>query len=123
MKSHAKTQRREGGAEGERWKTLIAAKRHKRRRRKGDPRGDKSGNLAHGQALLRKFQNGKHLPACYAGKPTEKTVDCSAVSRFSKIAFTGTRVPLNNHAPLTFAGSRSTASHSFQSSIRKGYRL
>jgi len=38
-------------------------------------------------------------------------------SRFSNSAFTGTRVPLKTHAPLTFSGERSTAGHEVQSSI------
>src|SRR5438093_451163 len=39
------------------------------------------------------------------------------LSRFSKSAFTDTRVPLNSHAPLTFPGVRSTAGHWLQSSM------
>src|SRR5688572_33436916 len=38
-------------------------------------------------------------------------------SRFSNRARTGTRVPLKTHTPLTLSGTRSTALHSFQSSI------
>jgi len=38
---------------------------------------------------------------------------------FSNSAFTGTRVPLNTHAPLTRSGVRSTARQVFQSSMDK----
>ena len=56
----------------------VSSKWYGRTLVKEDPHGDKNAYLGHGQALLGKFQNGKHLPACYAGKPTEKIVDCSA---------------------------------------------
>src|SRR5437867_4249077 len=43
-------------------------------------------------------------------------------SRFSKSACTGTRVPLNTHAPLTLPGTRSTAAHFVQSDMHRKLR-
>src|SRR5205809_6423995 len=43
-------------------------------------------------------------------------------SRFSKSACTGTRVPLNTHAPLTLPGTRSTAAHIVQSNMHRKLR-
>ncbi len=42
-------------------------------------------------------------------------------SMFSNSARTGTRVPLNSHAPLTFSGLRSTSGQSCQSSMALYY--
>src|ERR1700719_4486137 len=41
------------------------------------------------------------------GNHRRKSPTPAPSSRFSKRAFTGTRVPLNSHTPLTFPGTRS----------------
>jgi hypothetical protein len=50
------------------------------------------------------------------GNQSRNSSTVAPASRFSKSAFTGTRVPLNTHAPLTLSGARSTAGHWLQSS-------
>jgi hypothetical protein len=45
------------------------------------------------------------------GNHRRKSSTPAPSSRFSKRAFTGTRVPLNSHTPLTFPGTRSTVEH------------
>ena len=54
---------------------------------------------------------------CERSTPGNHSRNCSMVApslRFSKSAATGTRVPQNTQAPLTFSGSRSTAEQDFQ---------
>ena len=51
---------------------------------------------------------------CALSTPWNKSMKSSMVipsARFAKREVIGSRVPLNTHAPLTFLGSRSTASH------------
>ncbi len=67
------------------------------------------------QALFRVFQHRLNLFAGHTGKPFEKIVHVAPSSKFSNNAVTGTRVPLNSHAPPTFPAMRSTAAHLLQS--------
>jgi len=69
------------------------------------------------QALSGVFQHGLDLFAGHAGKPFEKIIHRRAVFEISNNAATGTRVPLNSHAPLTFPAMRSTAAHLLQSNM------
>src|SRR5262249_15437328 len=55
------------------------------------------------------------------GNQSKKSSMHAPSSRFSKSAFTGTRVPRNTQAPLTFPGARSTAGQDDQSNM--GLRL
>ena len=82
--------------------------------------------------VLRNYRSGRQAVArlfsawfnsvrtCSRGTPGNhfrKSSTLASSSRFSKSAFTGTRVPLNTHAPLTRSGFRSTAVQLDQSSI------
>jgi len=66
-------------------------------------------------------QQGQDLLARPAGEPLKEIVHTGAYSNFSSKAFTGTRVPLNNQAPLTRSCVRSTAGQEFQSRIAGDY--
>src|SRR6266481_4802629 len=55
------------------------------------------------------------------GNHSRKSSTRAPSSRFSKRAFTGTRVPLKSHSPLTLPGKRSTTEQSFQSSTNERY--
>jgi hypothetical protein len=66
------------------------------------------------------FQHRINLLAGHAGKNhSRKSSTVAPSSRFSNNAATGTRVPLNSHAPLTFPAVRSTAAHLLQSNMIK----
>src|SRR5439155_13364581 len=69
--------------------------------------------------------NLRTVKACSRVTPGSHSRNWSTVaprSRFSKSACTGTRVPLNTHAPLTLPGTRSTAVHIVQSNMHRTVR-
>src|SRR2546425_10090204 len=69
--------------------------------------------------------NLRTVKACSRVTPGNHSRNWSTVappSRFSKSACTGTRVPLNTHAPLTLPGTRSTAAHFVQSNMHRKLR-
>ena len=66
--------------------------------------------------------NLRTVKACSRVTPGNHSRNYSTVappSRFSNRARTGTRVPVNTHAPLTLPGTRSTAEHFVQSNMRQ----
>src|SRR6266542_4418612 len=69
--------------------------------------------------------NMRTVKACSRVTPGNHARNWSTVaplSRFSKSACTGTRVPLNTHAPLTLPGTRSTAVQIVQSNMHRKLR-
>src|SRR5438093_4069138 len=69
--------------------------------------------------------NLRTVKACSRVTPGNHSRNWSTVappSRCSKSACTGTRVPLNTHAPLTLPGTRSTAVHIVQSNMHRKLR-
>lgn len=84
------------------------------------------------RALIKQdFHAARLRPACAStastcarvtpGNHSKNSSMVAPASRFSNSACTGTRVPLNNHAPLTLSGMRSTTGHVRQSSMEEVY--
>jgi hypothetical protein len=71
-----------------------------------------------GRALIEEDGTAKVCSRATPGNHSRNWSTVAPPSRFSKSAETGTRVPLNTHAPLTLPGTRSTAEHWVQSNMR-----